>query len=205
MNANKHSPHFTDMHFTYFHSREQWFVHVFHSRTTFALLQTNGLLSVSREQLSQYTYTTAAADTALWYLSLHTISMQQMKSAEGRIGVIFGRQSMGWLGLLVRIFLLVRCTYTCTCAVCNKALRISLPPKALLHAAHVYALSLSHWCILIHTTLTLHIFAVSTIIWTCFLLQGHFNCHRQMSWLVGHFSRCVTILALLFLWILLDG
>ena len=51
---------------------------------------------------------------------------------------------MGRLGLVVRFFLLVRCTYACTCAVCNKALRISLKLKVLLHAAQVYALSLSH-------------------------------------------------------------
>jgi hypothetical protein len=247
MNANKHSLHFTDSHFTYVHSTAQWFVYVkytytcdvynktlgtvlqlkalphtpqeyghfpqhmlwwmpistaltsqtrtsriftpqrndlymfFHSRTTCAPLQTKGLLSGSCEQLSHYT-NAAAVNTALWYVTLHTISMQWIMSAEGRIGVILGWQSMGRLGLLVRFFLFLRCTYTCTCAVCNKGLRISLTLKALLLPAQVYALSLSHWWVLIHTNFLLQIFAVSTIIWTCFLLQGQFNCHRQMSW-----------------------
>ena len=78
MNANKHSPHFTDTHFMYFHFRGQSSVR-FYSRTTSAPLQTNGLLSGSHEQLSQYTYTAAAAvDNALWFVSLHTISMQRI-------------------------------------------------------------------------------------------------------------------------------
>jgi len=45
MNSNKQSPHFTANHFTYFHCNAQWFVHVFHSRTTFSPLITNGLWS----------------------------------------------------------------------------------------------------------------------------------------------------------------
>jgi hypothetical protein len=82
MNANKHSPHFTDMHFKYFHFRAQWYVNVFHSRTTFASLQTNGLLSGSHKQLSQYIYTAAAVNTALWFVTLHTISKQWIMSAK---------------------------------------------------------------------------------------------------------------------------
>ena len=183
MNSNKRSPHFTDTHFTYFHRKAQWFVHVFHSRTTFSPLQTSGLLRGSCEQLNQYNYTAAAVYTALWFVTLHTISMEMITSAKWMIGVLLGWQSLRSLGLLVRFFLFVRCTYTYTCEVCNKALRISLQLKALLHTPWVYALYLSqhtHWCILIHTILTLQTFPLQ--IWTCFLLQIHFNCHRQMSW-----------------------
>ena len=63
-------------------------MYVFHSRTTFSPLQTNGLLSASCEQLSQYTkytYTVAAVDNALWFVTLHTISMEQIMYAEWRI------------------------------------------------------------------------------------------------------------------------
>ena len=50
---------------------------------------------------------------------------------------------MGRLELLVRFLLFVRCTYTYTCEVCNKALGISLQLKALLHTPQVYAISMS--------------------------------------------------------------
>jgi energy-coupling factor transporter transmembrane protein EcfT len=116
--------------------------------------------------------------------------MEWIMYAELRIGVILWWQSIRSWGLLVRFLLFVRWTYTYTCAVCNMALGISFQPNALLHTAWVYALSLSqhtHWCFQIYITLILHkfplqIFTDSTIIWTCSLLQGHFNCHRQMSW-----------------------
>jgi hypothetical protein len=60
--------------------------------------------------------------------------------AKKRKGVLLGLQSMGRLGLLVRFSSFVRCIYTYTCAVCNKALRITLQLNALLHTARVYPL-----------------------------------------------------------------
>jgi len=103
---------------------------------------------------------------------------------------------MGKLGLLVRFFLFVRCTYTYTCEVCNKVLGISMQTNAPVTPPHVYALSSqnTHLLILIHTTLRLQILAISKIIWTCFFLQGHFC-----------LGKWVTILALVLLWILLEG
>jgi hypothetical protein len=72
----------------YFLCKAQY-VHVFHSRSTFSLLKTNGLLSGSHEQLSQYTYTAAAGVvTAVWFVTLHTFSMEWIMYAELRIGVI---------------------------------------------------------------------------------------------------------------------
>jgi hypothetical protein len=70
--------------------------------------------------------------------------MVQITSAAGRIGVILGCQSMGSLGLLVRFFLFVRCTYTYTCGFCNETMGISLQLMAPLHTPKVYALSLSN-------------------------------------------------------------
>jgi hypothetical protein len=91
-----------------------------------------------------------------------------------------------WLQSTVacEFFSFVRCTYTYTCDVCNKTLR-TLQLNALLHTPWVSGLALchhhTHWCSPIHPTLTLQtfplqIFVVSTILYTCFLLQGHFNC-----------------------------
>jgi len=54
----------------------------------FFALTNNGLVSGSCEQLSQYTnytYTAAAVDTALWFVILHTVSMEQIMYAEWRI------------------------------------------------------------------------------------------------------------------------
>jgi hypothetical protein len=65
------------------------------SRTTFSPLLTNGLLSGLHEQLSQYTYTTAAVDFGVWFVTLHTISKEQIMSAKWRIGVLLGWLSMG--------------------------------------------------------------------------------------------------------------
>jgi hypothetical protein len=49
----------------------------------FFTLQTNGLLSGSCEQLNQYNYTAAAAaDTALRFVTLHTMSMEMITSAK---------------------------------------------------------------------------------------------------------------------------
>jgi hypothetical protein len=49
----------------------------------------------------------------------------------------------------------LRCTYTYTCDVCNKALRISMQPKGLLHTPQVHGhyLQNTHWGILTHTAL----------------------------------------------------
>jgi len=45
------------------------------------------LLSGSHEQLSQYTYTAAAVDTALRFVTLHAVSMEWIMDAELRIDV----------------------------------------------------------------------------------------------------------------------
>jgi len=50
-------------------------IYVFHSRTTFSPSQTDGLEGGSWEQLSQYTYYASAVDNALWFVTLHTVSI----------------------------------------------------------------------------------------------------------------------------------
>jgi len=77
----------------------------FTSRTTFSPLQTNGLLSGLREQLSQYTYTTAAVDVAICFVPLHTNSMEWCMSAKWRIGVLLGWQSVGNGQVACKVFL----------------------------------------------------------------------------------------------------
>jgi len=49
-------------------------LYTFHSTTTFSRLETDGLVSRLWKQLSQYTYNDAAGDTALWFVTLHTVS-----------------------------------------------------------------------------------------------------------------------------------
>jgi hypothetical protein len=69
---------------------------LFPSRTTFSLLQTNGLLSGSGEQVCQYTYTSAAVDFALWNFTLQTVSMEWVMSAKCRVCLLlFGWHPMG--------------------------------------------------------------------------------------------------------------
>lgn len=74
--------------FTLTHSNSNM---LFASRTTFSLLQTNGLLCESHNQMGQYSYT-----VMLWILlhgfSHYTLSTERITSAKCRIGAQF----LGW-------------------------------------------------------------------------------------------------------------
>jgi hypothetical protein len=77
------------------------------------------------------------------------------------------RQSMAKLWLLVRFFLFVRCTYTYTCEVCKKALRITLQLKALLHTPQVYALFVSAYTLMPSDTHNPHFTDISCTDFCC--------------------------------------
>src|SRR5215470_15797913 len=65
MQCHTHSPHFADICFKDFHCNTQSFVHVFHFKDYFLTFTTNGSLSGADKQVCQYTYTSAAVDSAL--------------------------------------------------------------------------------------------------------------------------------------------
>jgi hypothetical protein len=120
-----------------------------------------------------------------------------------RISIPLDCNPLEGLSCLWVFFSFQRRTYTYTCDVCKKTLRITWQLNALLHTPWVYAPSLCrhdiHLCSPVHTTLNLQtfpseIFDVSTFC-TCFLLQGHFNClGKLIIWLTCsiylHCSHC---------------